>query len=192
MIRRKKHPVHIELTEVRARCGRPRICRRADSCGSSGGTGAWYIGLNKFNKDAERIFIRDERKYGLYEINVDEIDIEGSFDYEFVTIPPVIADRGSVYFKLEDVSLNSVWSLEKTNEDFNFDIRHFLLQIEPNKTVISVMSYSDLTSLLVQQVELAIQFYVNELLAIYRIPLAKIIEEYLNRKLEIWLHKFND
>lgn len=102
--------------------------------------------------DPDRFFLRTEEKYGLYELNLDKIDMEFSFDYELMMIPPIFVDNGSVHFECEDVSLNSVWNLDlnSTRSFFQVIISHVLLQINPEKFNIDVNSYSDLTKLLNQ------------------------------------------
>lgn len=79
--------------------------------------------------------MRSEDKYGLQELNIEKIDMEFSLDYEIMMIPPVFADKGTLHFKCEDMSFNTIWRIELNQTKLFFDvlITHVLLQINPNK-----------------------------------------------------------
>ena len=87
--------------------------------------------LNKFHIDPDSFFLRSEDKYGLQEINIDKIDLDFSFDYDMLMIPPVFADKGRFRLRHEDVSLNTVWNLglNEMNNFFALRMSHILVQI---------------------------------------------------------------
>jgi len=82
-----------------------------------------------FYADTERFFMRSEDKYGLQELDIEKIDVAFSLDYEVMMIPPLFVDKGSIKFKCEDISLNTVWlvQLNETKVFFDIIISHLLL-----------------------------------------------------------------
>ena len=73
-------------------------------------------------------------------------------DYDVVMVPPIFADKGTLEFFCEDVSLNSVWrfSLNSLSNFFDIEISHILFQINPEKFLLQMDSYSDMTQLISQ------------------------------------------
>lgn len=140
------------------------------------------INLTALAADPDRFFLRTEEKYGLYELNLDKIDLGVSFDYNITMIPPIFVDKGSFKFQSEDISLNSVWNLNlnSTRNFFTVIISHVLVQINPDKFKLNIDSYADLTQLLNQQIDLIIEFTLNEILAYIRYDVAKMLESIIN------------
>jgi len=76
-----------------------------------------------------------------------------------------------------------VWRIELNQTKLFFDviISHLLLQVVPEKFQIHVDSYSDLTEFIVQQIDLIIEFTLNEILALGRYEIASVLQNILNQ-----------
>ena len=135
------------------------------------------ISINNLYADPDRFSIRTEEKYGLYEMNLDKMDMNISLNYDLMLIPPIFVDKGSFSFYCEDVSLNAVWSLNLNSSRNFFDliISHVLAQINPEKFELDIESQSDLTIMINQQIDLIVQYTLNEILAFSRYNLGVMI-----------------
>lgn len=82
-------------------------------------------------------------------MNLDKIDMNITFDYDVMLIPPIFVDRGTLSFYEEDVSLNAVWrlNLNSSRNFFDLIISHLLLQINPQKFKLDIDSHADLTKM---------------------------------------------
>lgn len=139
-----------------------------------------------FQADTERFFMRNEEKYGLQELNIENINIEYSFDYEVMMIPPIFVDKGTIRFSCEDLSLNTVWRFELNEKRTFFDvlISHILVQVNPKKFKVMMDSYSDLTILINKQLNLIIEYALNDLLAILRYKFAELAQTSINQPID--------
>jgi hypothetical protein len=75
-------------------------------------------------------------------MNLDKIDMNITFDYFMMLVPPIFVDQGNFSFYCEDVSLNAVWrlNLNSSRNFFDLIISHVLVQINPEKFTLGIDS----------------------------------------------------
>lgn len=127
------------------------------------------VTITKFGMNSNRFKLRFNELRNYMEISQDSIKCEVQFDYRLYTVPPLVADKGTLRLAIEELSIQAAVNVLSSPEGKPMiKILSLKPEFSMDKLVMEVLDcYSDLTRSIFEEIQFYKEFHYQRLSNMY-------------------------